>query len=83
MSVKDEWGVICPFCKTDEGLDIQALVWVRLCDDGTDTDNAQSGDHEWDEHSACACVTCGWQGTVKQASEAWAANKGESKEDEE
>ena len=69
----------CPECGA-EYLDVQARVWVRLVDDGTDADASRDGNHEWDDDSACAC-DCGWRGTVRDAERAWDENP-ETKEGE-
>jgi hypothetical protein len=42
----NDFGLICPQCKTGDQIDIQAAVWVRLCPDGTDVTAAENGDHD-------------------------------------
>lgn len=54
----------CPECGADNQLDIQALVWVRLTQDGTDAGASHDGSHQWDDDSSCRCDNCGWNGTV-------------------
>ena len=54
----------CPQCGNNDNLDINANIWVRLTDDGTDPDLAASRDHEWDDASHIRCVSCGHSGTV-------------------
>ena len=64
MSVRDEWFMECPKCKSDEGIHIDAVqtVTVRLCEDGTDSDG---GDTEWTDESRAECTECGYEATVK------------------
>ena len=54
----------CPQCGNDDKLDINANIWVRLTDDGTDADLAASHAHEWDDASHIRCVSCGHSGKV-------------------
>lgn len=67
MTVKDSWGMVCPSCGEDDSLEIAATIWVRLFDNGTDTDEATCHDHEWSDDSACKCASCDWTGTVAAA----------------
>jgi hypothetical protein len=62
MSVAEAWGLRCPQCGDDENLNIQCSVWVKLFEDGTETD----GDHDWDSNSPASC-SCGWEGRVRDA----------------
>jgi hypothetical protein len=61
----------CPACKDDTQLDITANVNVRLRVNGTDADESEDGDHEWNDESACSCGSCGWSGTVAEAEAAY------------
>jgi hypothetical protein len=54
----------CPQCGSQDHLDINANIWVRLTDDGTDADLAASRDHEWNDASHIRCVSCGCSGKV-------------------
>lgn len=65
MSVRTEWQMQCPKCCSDEGIEIEAVIFVtiRLMEDGTD--DGQGGDTEWSDDSGAACVDCGFHGTVK------------------
>jgi Zn ribbon nucleic-acid-binding protein len=54
----------CPQCGNNDNLDINANIWVRLTDDGTDADLAACRDHEWDDASHIRCVSCGHSGKV-------------------
>ncbi len=54
----------CPQCGSNDTLDINANIWVRLTDDGTDPDLAASRDHEWDDASHIRCASCGHSGKV-------------------
>lgn len=66
MSVLYNWGMRCPKCKSSDSLDIQALVWIRLTEDGTDADASGDGSHHWEDGSSCVCRNCGWKGTAKE-----------------
>jgi RecJ-like exonuclease len=67
----NDFGLICPQCKTGDQIDIQAAVWVRLCPDGTDVTAAENGDHEWEDDDRALCAACGHEGTVKFAISGW------------
>lgn len=54
----------CPQCGKHDHLDINANIWVRLTDDGTDADLAASRDHEWGDASHIRCASCGHSGKV-------------------
>jgi xylose isomerase len=56
----------CPECGTENEIDVQACVWVRLCYDGTDIFDAHSGDHEWNDNSAAICCACAHEATVRE-----------------
>jgi len=60
----NDFGMICPKCGQSSHIDVAAVVWVRLCPDGTDVYEAANGDHEWSEASAAYCAHCGQHGTV-------------------
>lgn len=64
MSVRENWEMECPQCHDDSQIDVTAWIDVRLTPDGTDADEANSGDHEWDGGSPCCCVACGFSGRV-------------------
>jgi hypothetical protein len=63
-TVFEEWKMRCPQCCSDEGIEIQADVWVRLHHDGTTTDDTQDGGHEWSAQSPAQCRRCDFSGTV-------------------
>jgi len=65
-TVKDEWGVCCPGCGSDEHLRVEVRSFADLTVDGTDVDDA----HDWDSTSACRCTACDWAGDVGQAQHA-------------
>jgi len=56
----------CPKCGNEDQLDIQATVWIRVCEDGTDADAAGDWDHEYQPRSPAQCRACGHFGTVRQ-----------------
>jgi ribosomal protein S27E len=55
----------CPNCGGKDQIDIQALVWIRLCEDGTDAAASQDGDQHCPPKSPAACVACGHRDTVR------------------
>ncbi len=58
----------CPQCGDQDGLAVQALVWVTIFPDGTDADgdNNPNHAHVWDDDSAAFCRACRWHGKVSQ-----------------
>lgn len=54
----------CPSCGDDQQIDIQASVWIRVSQDGTDADAANCGDHEFTPESTACCKGCGHWATV-------------------
>lgn len=63
-TVTEAWGMRCPKCKCDDKIDIAAFIWVRLSTDGTDPDEADNTDHEWDDSHRARCGACEHMGTV-------------------
>jgi hypothetical protein len=55
----------CPCCRDPDHIDILAMIWVRLTEDGTDADESDDGDHEWSGQSAAVCTACGHRATVQ------------------
>lgn len=74
--IRAQWEMICPSCLQADELDVAATVIVRLTANGTDADASMTGEggHEWNETSALTCGDCGWTGTVKDSTDAHAAN---------
>jgi ribosomal protein S27E len=64
----------CPKCGDEDRLDIQATVWIRVCEDGTDVDAAGDGNHEYEPRSPAQCGTCGHCGTVRAFEQAGGAS---------
>jgi hypothetical protein len=60
---RNQFAMRCPKCKGTDRIDVQALVYVRLVQDGTDADASKNGDHEWGAESAASCA-CGFHGEV-------------------
>ncbi len=56
----------CPHCRRDDAIDIQALVWIRIGEDGTDADESHSGDHEYTDESLARCDACAHEGPVTE-----------------
>lgn len=57
-SVKDSWGYCCPSCGSDESIDVDASISVRLLPDNeSSTDDARDQSWDWDnsKHASCAC----------------------------
>jgi hypothetical protein len=59
----------CPRCGADDEIDVAATIWVRLCHDGTDADEAHCGGHEWSDASPAMCCACDYVGTVREFTE--------------
>jgi hypothetical protein len=60
---ENQFALRCPKCKGTGRIDVQALVYLRWVQDGTDVDASQNGDHEWGAESAASCA-CGFRGNV-------------------
>ena len=56
----------CPKCGDEDRLDIQATIWIRVYEDGTDADAAGDGNHDYEPSSPALCGACGYWGTVRQ-----------------
>ena len=56
----------CPNCGNEDRLDIQAIVWIRVCEDGTDADSAGDENREYHPRSPAQCGACGHYGTVRE-----------------
>lgn len=54
----------CPKCGSEDQIDIQASIWIRVCTDSTDADAANCGDHEFTPDSTACCNACGYWATV-------------------
>lgn len=60
-TVRDEWGLACPGCGSDEHLQVELSIMAKLTPDYTDT---VSDDHIWDQTSYMRCENCGHDGHV-------------------
>jgi hypothetical protein len=56
----------CPKCGGEDRIDIEAKVWVRVTDNGTDADASECGDHNYTPESAALCGVCGHWSTVRE-----------------
>jgi ribosomal protein L37AE/L43A len=56
--------LVCPSCGRDDCVEIAAHIWVRVTQDGTDPDQAETRDHEYHQRSPAICSRCGFVGTV-------------------
>ena len=54
-----------PNCDGEDLIEIQALVWIGVCEDGTDADASQDGDQHYTPESSAECVACGHHGAVR------------------
>lgn len=61
-TVREEHGVACPKCGSDEQIEVVYTSWTRLVPDGTDDDNVLDRSVEYDNTSTCRCGVCGWAG---------------------
>ena len=69
-SVSQEWEMICPGCRRDDRIHIQATVTVLLTRRGTEEVDC---DTEWDDASIAQCKHCGFTGTVSDFEDAFKA----------
>jgi hypothetical protein len=54
----------CPHCGDANRIDIQASVWVRVTENGTDMSG--NGDHEFTPESWTVCGECGESRELRQ-----------------
>lgn len=62
----NQHGLRCPDCMDDGAIDIQARIWTRISNDGSDADASHDGTHEWDDDSPALCNNCGKEGKVSE-----------------
>lgn len=63
-TVKQMWESCCPQCRRDDQIDVAAQVWVRLTPDGSDQDEAENADTEFNQQSGAMCAACGFHGNL-------------------
>jgi hypothetical protein len=56
----------CPHCGSTDRLDVEATVWLRITENGTDADLSANGDHEFTAASPTVCGQCGQRGELRQ-----------------
>jgi hypothetical protein len=61
-TVRNQWGLACPKCASDDYLQVQITVMANLYPEGTDP----HGDQGWDGTSFIRCYNCHHTGTVRQ-----------------
>lgn len=59
-------GLRCPHCGDTNRIDIEATVWLRVAENGTDADLSGNGDHEFTPESWTVCGQCGEGGELRQ-----------------
>jgi hypothetical protein len=59
----------CPKCRSTDQIDIAATVWLRVMEDGTDADQSENGDHDFEPTSPATCNACGFAGRVQDFEE--------------
>ncbi len=64
----------CPTCGDETAIDIAAIVWIRVCADGTDADASRDGSHDFEPKSPAVCAACGHCGTVREFERAGGAS---------
>lgn len=64
MTVSETWEMRCPECQRDDRIDITAMIDIRLTPDGSSIDEAEDGDHYWDDNHLAQCRACGHSATV-------------------
>ena len=72
-SVAEEWEMICPGCRRDDDIRVNATVTVKLHHNGTEPIDS---DTEWDDSSFALCNHCDYTGTVKDFHEAYTKHRG-------
>lgn len=60
----NSFNLRCPKCGNTDEIDVSARIWARLTEEGTDTDLAKDGHHEWDDDSPARCAACSHSGKV-------------------
>ena len=65
QTVAAEWGLRCPACGRDDGLQIELRVWAALSVDGTELVDDH---HDWDCKSRCRCSACTYIAEVRDFS---------------
>ena len=55
---------VCPQCGGADHIDVAATIWLRLTEDGTDSDAAANGDYEFDPRSLAVCQACDFHGRL-------------------
>lgn len=63
-NLDNDFDMKCPECGRSDEIDVAAVVWIRLCNGGTDVTAAENGDHEWDDNSAAYCASCSHTGVA-------------------
>ena len=71
--VSQEWEMICPGCRRDDRIHIQATVTVLLTRRGTEEVDS---DTEWDDASIAQCRHCDHTGTVRDFCDAFSSLRG-------
>jgi hypothetical protein len=60
----NSFNLRCPKCGSSDEIDVSAHIWARITEEGTDTDLAKDGNHEWDDDSHARCAACSHSGKV-------------------
>jgi hypothetical protein len=58
----DYFHLRCPECGSSDQIDVNASIWARVTNDGTDPNLSKDGTHEWDDDSPARCAACGHSG---------------------
>jgi hypothetical protein len=74
MGLRHSHRLACPQCDQDHDLVIGMWGWYHLTNQTDDEMDAEiyeadtnDGPYNWDDQSQARCWTCGWAGTVKDA----------------
>jgi hypothetical protein len=68
-TVRENYEMECPSCKSDKDIQIQIELWVNLTPDGTLVGDQ---DHEWVGENPARCTYCDHVGTVRDfAAKSW------------
>ena len=60
----DYFHLRCPECGSSDQIDVNASIWARVTNDGTDPNLSKDGSHEWDDDSPARCAACGHSGKI-------------------
>ena len=60
----DYFHLRCPECGSSDQIDVNASIWARVTNDGTDPNLSKDGSHEWDDDSPARCAASAHSGKI-------------------